>query len=94
MRWLVVCRITRQYKDTLNPDLVCMGQNKERPYWLLVAACVVVTLVLVVYRWVRGSDDTESMGTMSNSSSRRSSITDRLGAMASARGPSPVFRGY
>lgn len=85
-------RITSQYKATLNPDLVCMGETKEMPWWLLVAGCVVVTLVLVVYRCVRGSDD-DNMGTMSGHSSRRSSLTDRaISAMNAARGPSPHFR--
>lgn len=44
-------RITHNYKATLNPDLVCMGADKQTHWWLLVAGCVVVTLVLVVYRW-------------------------------------------
>jgi hypothetical protein len=88
------CRITRQYKETLNPDLVCMGEAKQTPWWMLVGVCVVVTLVLVVYRWVRGPDEEEKMGTMSNASSRRSSLTDRLSAISAARGPSPHFRGH
>lgn len=88
----VSCRITSQYKETLNPDLICMGESKQTPWWLLVGGCIVITLVLVVYRWIRGTDD--DGGTMSNSSSRRSSLTDRLSAMNAARGPSPHFRSY
>lgn len=70
-----------------------MGDSKQTPWWLLVAGCVVVTLVLVVYRWIRGMDD-DSSGTMSGHSSRRTSMTDRFSAINAARGPSPQFRGY
>jgi hypothetical protein len=87
------CRITKQYKETLNPDLVCMGEQQQTQWWLLVAGCVVVTLVLVVYRAIRGSDDDNS-GTMSGASSRRTSMTDRLSAINAARGPSPHYRGF
>ena len=89
----LACRITSNYKDTLNSDLICMGEASQTPWWLLVAVCVVVTLVLVVYRCVRGSDE-DSSGTMSGHSSRRSSMTDRFNAINAARGPSPQFRGY
>lgn len=86
-----VRRIVRRYKTTLNPDLVCMGEAQQSRWWTLVGGCVFITLVLVVWRWFRGSDDGEPLMVGSAHSSRRGSLTDTL-----ARIKSPVggMRGY
>lgn len=63
-------RITRLYKATLNPDLVCMGRDDATRWWLLPAGCVVLTLAMVVWRVARGGDaEEEKVG------SRRGSLT-------------------
>lgn len=81
-------RIVRQYRQTLNPDLVCAGEPQQSRSWMIIAGCVFITLVLVVWRWNRGTDADEA-GLMSNHSSRRSSLTqlaDRLGGIKSPVG--------
>jgi hypothetical protein len=65
---------------------VCLGTEKQSRWWTLVGVCGFITLLLVVWRWFRGLDTEDGVGTMSNHSSRRSSITDRLAALT----PSPV----
>lgn len=88
---LTLDRIVRRYKSTLDPDLVCMGEAQQSRWWALVGGCVFITLVLVVWRWFRGSDDGEPLMGGSAHSSRRGSLTDTL-----ARIKSPVggMRGF
>lgn len=56
---LVACRITRHYKASLNPDLVCLTTQDHMRWWILPAVFGSVTLVLIVWRCARGPIDEE-----------------------------------
>jgi hypothetical protein len=77
----------RQFKQTLNPDLVCAGEKQQSRYWGVVAGCVFVTLLLVVWRWNRGFDADEPPATMSAHGSRRSSLTQLTDRLAGIKSP-------
>eukprot|EP00879_Flechtneria_rotunda_P007305 GHRR01007663.1.p1 GENE.GHRR01007663.1~~GHRR01007663.1.p1 ORF type:complete len:735 (+),score=144.94 GHRR01007663.1:731-2935(+) len=64
-------KITRQYKSTLDPDLICAGRDEQRRWWLLPMLCTFVTVVLIVWRCARGADDD---GDKFGSSSKRGSL--------------------
>ncbi|WIA30987.1 hypothetical protein OEZ86_001032 [Tetradesmus obliquus] len=53
-------KITRHYKASLKPDLVCMGKPDAVRWWLLPSLCCFITLALVVWRCARGPSDDES----------------------------------
>ncbi|WIA11081.1 hypothetical protein OEZ85_011230 [Tetradesmus obliquus] len=53
-------KITRHYKVSLRPDLVCMGKPDAVRWWLLPSFCCFITLALVVWRCARGPSDDDS----------------------------------
>ncbi|KAF8068242.1 Ocrl [Scenedesmus sp. PABB004] len=65
-------KITKHFKATLSPDLVCMGRDEHARWWGLPAVCAFVTLALVVWRCARGGGDDD--GGVKSAGSRRTSL--------------------